>query len=208
MSFTPAAWSSSSGRTRANAARPASRTSMELVSAAKSFEPDPADEMSPLDEFLSHAALEAGEGQADAWEDCVAAHDDALGEGPGVPARVPVRHGRRPVSAPALDCRSARPRGRTAALLRRHHAREANPVRYLCGAAPPARHGQFFASPRASLPKSPTSSSRRYGPACRCQRPLRSRHAPRGRSRTGSPRTPRSACDSASASATRNSAMA
>ncbi len=44
---------------------------LELVSAAKSFEPDPADEMSPLDEFLSHAALEAGEGQADAWEDCV-----------------------------------------------------------------------------------------------------------------------------------------
>ncbi|MDX1507095.1 MAG: DNA helicase II [Woeseiaceae bacterium] len=43
----------------------------ELVSAAKGFEPDPAEEMSPLDEFLSHAALEAGEGQADAWEDCV-----------------------------------------------------------------------------------------------------------------------------------------
>ena len=44
---------------------------MELVSAAKSFTPDPAEEMSPLDEFLSHAALEAGEGQADAWDDCV-----------------------------------------------------------------------------------------------------------------------------------------
>ena len=43
----------------------------ELVSAAKSFEPDPAEEMAPLDEFLAHAALEAGEGQADAWEDCV-----------------------------------------------------------------------------------------------------------------------------------------
>ncbi len=43
----------------------------ELVSAAKSFEPDPAEEMSELDAFLSHAALEAGEGQADAWEDCV-----------------------------------------------------------------------------------------------------------------------------------------
>ncbi len=43
----------------------------ELVSAAKSFEPDPAEEMSPLDEFLAHAALEAGEGQAEAWEDCV-----------------------------------------------------------------------------------------------------------------------------------------
>jgi len=44
---------------------------LELVSAAKGFEPDPAEEMEPLDEFLSHAALEAGEGQADAWEDCV-----------------------------------------------------------------------------------------------------------------------------------------
>ncbi len=43
----------------------------ELVSAAKSFKVDPADEMTPLDAFLSHAALEAGEGQADAWEDCV-----------------------------------------------------------------------------------------------------------------------------------------
>ncbi len=43
----------------------------ELVSAARSYAPDPADDMSPLDAFLSHAALEAGEGQADAWEDCV-----------------------------------------------------------------------------------------------------------------------------------------
>lgn len=43
----------------------------ELVSAAQSFEADPADEMSRLDAFLSHAALEAGEGQAEAWEDCV-----------------------------------------------------------------------------------------------------------------------------------------
>ncbi len=43
----------------------------ELVSAARSFEPDPAEDMSPLDAFLSHAALEAGEGQAEAWQDCV-----------------------------------------------------------------------------------------------------------------------------------------
>jgi DNA helicase-2/ATP-dependent DNA helicase PcrA len=43
----------------------------ELVSAAKSFEPDPGEDMSRLDAFLAHAALEAGEGQADAWEDCV-----------------------------------------------------------------------------------------------------------------------------------------
>ncbi len=43
----------------------------ELVSAAKGFNADPAEEMSELDAFLSHAALEAGEGQAEAWEDCV-----------------------------------------------------------------------------------------------------------------------------------------
>jgi len=43
----------------------------ELVSAAKGFNADTADEMTPLDAFLSHAALEAGEGQAEAWEDCV-----------------------------------------------------------------------------------------------------------------------------------------
>jgi DNA helicase-2/ATP-dependent DNA helicase PcrA len=43
----------------------------ELVSAARGFNADTADEMTPLDAFLSHAALEAGEGQADAWEDCV-----------------------------------------------------------------------------------------------------------------------------------------
>jgi len=43
----------------------------ELVSAARSFSPDPEEDMSPLDAFLSHAALEAGEGQAREWEDCV-----------------------------------------------------------------------------------------------------------------------------------------
>jgi len=44
----------------------------ELVSAARNFEQSEDDiEMSPLAAFLSHAALEAGEGQADPWEDCV-----------------------------------------------------------------------------------------------------------------------------------------
>jgi DNA helicase II / ATP-dependent DNA helicase PcrA len=42
----------------------------ELVSAARGFTPE-AQEMPPLEAFLAHAALEAGEGQADAWEDCV-----------------------------------------------------------------------------------------------------------------------------------------
>jgi DNA helicase-2/ATP-dependent DNA helicase PcrA len=43
----------------------------ELVNAAREYEPEPDSVMEPLSEFLSHAALEAGEGQADAWEDCV-----------------------------------------------------------------------------------------------------------------------------------------
>ena len=52
---------------------------LELVSAARGFvpesveSPDGADAqpMSPLDSFLAHAVLESGEGQAEAWEDCV-----------------------------------------------------------------------------------------------------------------------------------------
>ncbi|MCS5574628.1 MAG: ATP-binding domain-containing protein, partial [Pseudomonadales bacterium] len=54
----------------------------ELVTAAKTFDPEadytfetetdaPAPELSLLDEFLNHAALEAGEGQGDPNEDCV-----------------------------------------------------------------------------------------------------------------------------------------
>jgi DNA helicase-2/ATP-dependent DNA helicase PcrA len=42
----------------------------ELVSAARSFE-DSDDELGPLAAFLSNAALEAGEGQGQEWEDCV-----------------------------------------------------------------------------------------------------------------------------------------
>ncbi len=44
----------------------------ELVTAARQFNShDDDDEMEPLMAFLTHAALEAGEGQAEAWEDCV-----------------------------------------------------------------------------------------------------------------------------------------
>lgn len=45
----------------------------ELVSAAREFEYDEAAEegMDLLTAFLAHAALEAGEGQGDPWEDCV-----------------------------------------------------------------------------------------------------------------------------------------
>jgi DNA helicase-2/ATP-dependent DNA helicase PcrA len=43
----------------------------ELVSAARGFTPDTETELAPLDSFLAHAVLESGEGQADAWDDCV-----------------------------------------------------------------------------------------------------------------------------------------
>ncbi len=43
----------------------------ELVNAARSFEMDEDDELDPLSSFIAHAALEAGEGQADEWEECV-----------------------------------------------------------------------------------------------------------------------------------------
>ena len=41
----------------------------ELVSAARGFEPD--SDLPPLQSFLSHAVLESGDTQGDAWEDCV-----------------------------------------------------------------------------------------------------------------------------------------
>ena len=40
------------------------------MSAARGFAPE-ASELPPLEAFLAHAVLESGEGQADAWEDCV-----------------------------------------------------------------------------------------------------------------------------------------
>ncbi len=42
----------------------------ELVNAARNFVDDE-EELTPLAAFLAHAALEAGEGQGDTWEDCV-----------------------------------------------------------------------------------------------------------------------------------------
>jgi DNA helicase-2/ATP-dependent DNA helicase PcrA len=43
----------------------------ELVNAARNFDFREAEELALLDAFLAHAALEAGEGQAREWEDCV-----------------------------------------------------------------------------------------------------------------------------------------
>ena len=43
----------------------------ELVNAARNFEYDESEGMDRLSAFLAHAALEAGEAQAEAWQDCV-----------------------------------------------------------------------------------------------------------------------------------------
>jgi DNA helicase-2/ATP-dependent DNA helicase PcrA len=44
----------------------------ELVSAARGFTPEGVEgELPPLEAFLAHAVLESGEGQGEAWEDCV-----------------------------------------------------------------------------------------------------------------------------------------
>jgi len=43
----------------------------ELVTAGRGFQFDEAEGLDPLSSFLAHAALEAGEGEAEAWEDCV-----------------------------------------------------------------------------------------------------------------------------------------
>jgi len=50
---------------------------LELVSAARGFSPDIVETqagdiaLGPLESFLAHAVLESGEGQADAWDDCI-----------------------------------------------------------------------------------------------------------------------------------------
>ena len=43
----------------------------ELVNAVRNYEHDQAEGLDPLSSFLAHAALEAGEAEAEAWEDCV-----------------------------------------------------------------------------------------------------------------------------------------
>ena len=43
----------------------------ELVNAAREYQVNGGSDLDPMSDFLAHAALEAGEGQADAWEDCV-----------------------------------------------------------------------------------------------------------------------------------------
>ena len=81
--------------------------------------------------------------------------DPAQRQGPGIPAGVPVRHGRRSVPAPALAQRSRRSRGGASAVLRRHDARHAAALLHLCRAAAPARHRQLQRSVALPVRKFP-----------------------------------------------------
>ncbi len=120
---------------------------LELVSAGRSFEPDPAEELAPLDHFLAHAALEAGEGQAEAWEDCVQLMTMHSAKGLEFPLvfMSGMEDGLFP-HPPALGRRSGQPRRRATAMLRRHHASDADALSDLCRAAPFAWHGQSLAA--------------------------------------------------------------
>ena len=61
------------GREKSDKAEARVENLQELVNAAKAFDMsnEEEEEMDVMTAFLTHAALEAGEGQADAWEDCV-----------------------------------------------------------------------------------------------------------------------------------------
>jgi DNA helicase-2/ATP-dependent DNA helicase PcrA len=80
------------------------------------------DAMPELVAFLAYAALEAGEGQTEAWRRRRAVDDPAQRQGPGIPAGLPGRPGRRPVPH---SVRSTKPGvgGRAPPGLRRHHPR-------------------------------------------------------------------------------------
>jgi len=61
------------GREKSEKAEARVENLQELVNAARGFDLNQEEDsdMEPLTAFLTHAALEAGEGQAEAWEDCV-----------------------------------------------------------------------------------------------------------------------------------------
>jgi DNA helicase-2/ATP-dependent DNA helicase PcrA len=59
-----------------------------------------------------------------------ATHDHALREGPRISAGLYLRHGGRPVPAPAIDCRSERSRGGATPVLRRHYAGQGDPLHH------------------------------------------------------------------------------
>ena len=141
----------------------------ELVSAARGFEPEDSD-MPPLAAFLSHAVLESGEGQAEAWEDCVQMMTLHSAKGLEFPRGVPVRPRGRPVPAPALDRGPAGPRGRAPPLLRRHDPRDAQ--LYLTYAEQRRMHGvDSYGAPSRFIAEIPPELVEEVRPRVQVSRP-------------------------------------
>ena len=177
---------------------------LELVSAAKGFEPDPAEEMSPLDEFLSHAALEAGEGQADAWEDCVQLMTMHSAKGLEFPLvfMCGMEDGLFPHQRSIADPNGLEEERRLCYV----GITRAKQTLYITHAEQRRMHGMDnFAQPSRFIARFPASTWRRSGHACR----YRGRCASPRRHHAGVPRpapAASSAFGSVSAFVTRNSA--
>ena len=114
----------------------------ELVSAARGFEPEDADDAAargiPV-ACRTRVRRRAGRGLGGLRAD----DDAALGERPRVPNGVSMRDGGRSLSAPALHHRRRRAGRGTQALLRRGYACDARPLFHLCRAAAHARRRQL-----------------------------------------------------------------
>ena len=116
----------------------------ELVNAAQEYEADPDSDMDALSEFLSHASLEAGEGQADAWEDCVQLMTLHSAKGLEFPLvfLCGLEEGLFPHQRSVAEPRQAG--GRTPALLCRYHPGATATGIELCRTATPVRLGDLL----------------------------------------------------------------
>lgn len=111
----------------------------ELVTATRQFEkPEEAQDMTMLTAFLTHAALEAGEGQADE-HDCGTTDDLAQCQRIRVSAGVYGRRGRGHVPEPNVCRRGGASRRGASPVLRRYDPRDAKALHHLRGNAPLVR---------------------------------------------------------------------
>ena len=92
----------------------------ELVTATRLFEPED-EEISPLQAFLDSAALDAGEGQADPYEDSIQMMTLHSAKGLEFPLVFHCRYGGEPVSPPDVPGGARPPRGRAPFGLCRYH---------------------------------------------------------------------------------------
>ena len=112
----------------------------ELVNAAREVMRGESTDLPPLAEFLAFAVLESGDGQADAYQDSVQLMTlhSAKGLEFALLFLCGMEDGLFPHQRSLND--AGRSRGRTALVLRRHHACQAGAVSHARRAAPHARH--------------------------------------------------------------------